>query len=69
MVLPWCVRNSQIYGKPMGIDDLMIPNFLMAHPDPEILPAELEKVGVWGEADETRELYFRKLWRGNKAAG
>ena len=32
VVLPWCVRNSTIYGKPMGIDDLMIPNFLNHHP-------------------------------------
>jgi 4-amino-4-deoxy-L-arabinose transferase-like glycosyltransferase len=68
VVLPWCVRNSTIYGKPMGIDDLMIPNFLMAHPDPEILPAELEASGVWGEADEAREQYFRWLWRGNTGA-
>ena len=67
IVLPWCVRNSMIYGKPMGIDDLMIPNFLMAHPDPELLPAELREAGVYGEADESREKYFRWLWRGNKA--
>ncbi len=66
VVLPWCIRNSVLYGKPMGIDDLMIPNFLMAHPDPQILPAELEKAGVWGEAERTREEYFRKLWRSNK---
>jgi 4-amino-4-deoxy-L-arabinose transferase-like glycosyltransferase len=65
VVLPWCIRNSLLYGKPMGIDDLMIPNFLMAHPDPQILPSELEKTGVWGEAEKTREQYFRKLWRAN----
>lgn len=68
VVLPWCVRNSLIYGQPMGIDDLVIPNFLMAHPDPEILPAELEETGVWGEADAAREEYFRNLWRANRGA-
>lgn len=66
IVLPWCVRNSLIYGKPMGIDDLMIPNFLMAHPDPELMPAGLEKSGVWGAAAAEREAYFRQLWRSNK---
>ncbi len=66
VVLPWCVRNSAIYGSPMGIDDLMIPNFLMAHPDPELLPAHFQTVGVYGEADESRQQYFRWLWRGNK---
>ncbi len=68
VVLPWCVRNSIRYGKPMGIDDLVIPNFLMAHPDPQILPAELEEAGVWGAAGEAREEYFRQLWRANKGA-
>ena len=68
VVAPWCVRNSIRYGKVMGIDDLVIPNFLMAHPDPEILPAELERAGVYGEASEAREEYFGYLWRANKGA-
>ena len=67
VVLPWCVRNSLIYGQPMGIDDLVIPNFLMAHPDPEILPPEIAEVGVWGEGDtEARRDAFQQLWRANR---
>ena len=68
IVLPWCVRNSMLYGKPMGIDDLVIPNFLMAHPDPEILPRKVREGGVWGVADPLREEYFKALWRANKDA-
>jgi 4-amino-4-deoxy-L-arabinose transferase-like glycosyltransferase len=69
VVLPWCIRNSILYAKPMGIDDLVIPNFLMAHPDPEILPAELQETGVWGEdSTEMREIYFGYLWRANRGA-
>ncbi len=68
VVVPWCVRNSLIYDTAMGIDDLVLPNFLMAHPDPELLPGvAADDDGPWGgDVEARRQAYYRKLWRANK---
>lgn len=39
-IIPWCVRNSIVRGVVSGVDDIAIPNFLFAHPDPEQISLE-----------------------------
>lgn len=40
VILPWCVRNSLLYGAPMGIDDLAVANLLQVSPDHRFVPVD-----------------------------
>ena len=33
ILVPWSVRNSVVMGMPMGVDNILVPNFLFARPD------------------------------------
>ncbi len=60
-VVPWCVRNSIVVGHPMGIDNMAVPNFLVAHPDERYLDP--------GDFDPATQAGWKRYYGRIKRAG
>ena len=61
-VVPWCVRNSVLSGRPMGLDNMAVPNFLASHPDEAYLgPGDFDL-----ESDRGWDLYYRRIKRAGR---
>lgn len=62
VVLPWCVRNSLLFGFPTGVDDITVQNLLQSHPDPALVPTE----GLDLATEEGRVAYRRRVAAANR---
>lgn len=62
VILPWCVRNSLVYGTVMGIDDLAVANLLQVSPNDRFVPVDdLDLDSEKGMRD-----YYNRLQRANR---
>lgn len=61
-VLPWIVRNSKIYGHPMGLDDLTVVNVLQVSPDERYVSA----AGLDLSKPSEYRTYYNRLQRANR---
>jgi len=61
VILPWCVRNSLLFGFPTGVDDITVQNLLQSHPDPDLVPTE----GLDLATEEGRIGYRRRVSMAN----
>jgi hypothetical protein len=61
-VLPWCVRNSVLYGHPMGVDDITVHNLIQHNPDDRFVSTE----GLDLETEEGRRGYRQRVAKANE---
>lgn len=61
VILPWCVRNSILFGFPAGVDDITVQNLLQSHPDPDLVPTEGLDLGT----EDGRVRYRRRVATAN----
>ncbi len=62
VVAPWCVRNSILYGYPMGIDDMSVVNVLQVSPDDRwVRASDVDLDGPHGW-----RTYYDRLQRANR---
>lgn len=60
-VLPWCVRNSVLYGHAMGVADITLHNLIQHNPDEELVPTE----GLDLDTRNGRQAYRGKVAKAN----
>ena len=61
VILPWCVRNSLLYGKVMGVDDVATANLLQVAPNDRFVPASDLDL----DTEEGFEEYYSRLQNAN----
>lgn len=62
IVLPWCVRNSVVHGRPMGIETASVANLLLSSPQNRFVSTD----GLDLSKPEERGAYQRRVAHGNR---